>query len=201
MSEPSADTVQAFWAYMSEAYGSTIVPKATASEMKLVAAFLDALKIQDEETFMKRFTTTIGKRVYTPFEIGVPNEFYSLWGQVRVCVHEHQHVEQGEREGWAEFDIKYVTSASFRAGFEAEAFGCDMEMEYWHQGSALNLEQFAQDRPLVLKSYGCSDEDIEQARQMLSIRAGVIGQGVIETASARRAIAWLETFAPQLKAA
>lgn len=200
MIDPTPETVRAFWSYMQQEYGSKVIPKATSAEMKAVATFLDLVKIQDYDTFMKVFTTTIGRRIYIPFEIGVPGD-YDLWGQIRVCVHEHQHVEQGDRDGWVTFGSRYVTSSSFRAGYEAEAFGSDMEMEYWRWGDSFDLNQFAQARPLVLKSYGCSDDDIDQARATLTIRAGIVAQGIVANRSTQRAVDWLGNHAPALRAA
>ncbi|HRY90250.1 MAG TPA: hypothetical protein P5305_20395, partial [Rubrivivax sp.] len=43
---------------------------------------------------------------------------WSLWGQLAVCVHEHQHVEQLDREGWFKFAGKYLLSSAGRAAFE-----------------------------------------------------------------------------------
>ncbi|MCK7535239.1 MAG: hypothetical protein MZV63_31760, partial [Marinilabiliales bacterium] len=43
-----------------------------------------------------------------PFEPGCEDGGWSLWGQVAVCVHEHQHVEQLDRDGWLKFAGKYL---------------------------------------------------------------------------------------------
>ena len=76
----------------------------------------DAATAQEPPTmgteFLGSFTTTIGKRIYTPFDIGVPDERYDLWGQISVCVHEHQHVEQLLRDGWLKFAGRYLVPDS-----------------------------------------------------------------------------------------
>lgn len=181
--------VKDFWAYMQSRFGSVVVSKNESEVMRVAAALLDTLDIQDKETFMKNFVTTLGATVYIPFQIGMEEGRWPLWGQVRVCVHEHQHILQGRRDGWLAFGSKYLTSSSFRAGYEAEAFGCDLEMEFWRTGQIIDIDQ----RASVLKSYGCSDADIDMVKQMLTIRAGVVGSGAVETRSAQIAIEWLET--------
>lgn len=192
---------KAFWAHMQNAFGSTVEEKNDALVMHAAAALLDALDIQDKEQFMKDFVTTLFKTIYIPFEIGVegPDGRWSLWSQVRVAVHENQHVVQGERDGWALFGARYLSDSSFRAGYEAEAYGCDMEMEFWRLGSSFDPHKFALERALGLKNYGCKDVDIEQAQQMLSLRADLIIQGVVETKAAQVAIPWLEANVPGLQ--
>lgn len=191
------ELTKAFWAHMQNEFGSSVEEKNDAAVMEVAAALLDALNIQDKEHFMKDFVTTLGKVIYIPFEIGVvgPDSRWQLWNQVRVCVHEHQHVVQGEREGWVTFGSRYLTSSSFRAGYEAEAYGCDLEMEFWRTEDILDIGQ----RVSMLKDYGCKPEDIEQAKQMLTIRAGVVAQGVVENLASVKAITWLETNVPGLR--
>lgn len=198
MIEPTPATVEAFWKHMCQAFDSTVVPKASSEVMHLVAGFLDVVGIQDNEVFMKHFTTTLGKRIYIPFKVGVPG-IYRLWDQLRICVHEHQHIEQGERDGWIIFGGRYLTSPSYRANYEAEAFGCDMEMEYWHRGPhGFSAHAFGYQRALSLENYGCRPEHVEQARQSLDIRAGIVMQGGVESKASQVAITWLNEHVPEL---
>jgi hypothetical protein len=197
MSEPTPELVKNFWAYMQAQYGSEVVQKADSNLMKLVAKCLDIANIQDDAVFMKRFTTTLIKTIYIPFELGT-TDTRSLWSQIRLCVHEHQHIEQGEREGWPTFTVQYLTDPAFRANFEAEAFGCDMEMEYWRQGTGFDPLAYGQKRVEVLKLYGCKPEHIEQAKQTIALRADVLVQGGVENKCSQLAIDWLNTHAPEL---
>lgn len=189
----------AFWEHMQKEFGASVVQKDEAAIMKVAATLLDALDIQDKDQFMQDFVTTLHKTIYIPFKIGIDVPRWPLWSQVRVCVHECQHTVQGSREGWVTFDGRYVTSSSWRAGYEAECYGCDMEMERWRLGSQFDPFVFAKERAQGLKNYGCSEADIDQAAEMLTIRAGVITQGVVETRAAQVAIPWLEKNVPGLK--
>lgn len=189
-----------FWDHMLKEFDASVVQKDSSELMKVVATVLDAFGVQDKEQFMKDFVTTLGRTIYIPFEVGIEIPRWPLWAQVRVCVHECGHVVQGNREGWTTFDSRYVTSSSFRAGYEAECYGADMEMEFWRLGtSGFDPFRFAQERPLSLKNYGCKEADIEQAQQMLAIRAGLVAQGVVETKAAQVAIPWLEKNVPGLR--
>lgn len=192
----------AFWEHMLNEFGASARQKDEAAVMQAAATLLNALGIQDKDQFMQDFVTTLHKTIYIPFKIGIDVPRWPLWSQVRVCCHECQHTVIGEREGWALHDGRYLSSGSWRAGYEAECFGTDMEMELWRLGpNKFDPNKFAQERPLVLKSYGCSQEEIDQAIQMLTMRAGVISQGVVGTRAAQVAIPWLEKNVPGLKEA
>jgi len=200
------ELTRAFWAHMQTRFDVSVEEKNDSLAMQAIATLLDALSVQERDRFMKDFVTTIvtvDATVYVPFEIGVEvvdgNVRWPLWNQCRVAVHECQHAVQARREGWVAFDSKYLSSGSYRAGYEAEAFGCDLEMEFWRQGAAFDLATFVQERPLVLKGYNCSEENIEQARAMLAVRAGVVAQGVVETEAAIVAIDWFENHVPDVR--
>jgi hypothetical protein len=184
---------------MQKEYGSDVVPKADSELMKLVAGFLDVTDILDDEAFMERFTTTLHNNIYIPFGIGVVQANRSLWSQIRTCVHEHQHIEQGNREGWLTFGGQYLTSKANRANYEAEAYGCDMEMEFWHRGAGFDPRAYGTRRVETLKNYGCgSPVYISQAKQTIALRADVLKQGGVENKCSQLAIAWLNEHAPHL---
>ena len=71
--------------------------------MQSVARLLDAMGVLDAEEFLENYVTTVDRRIYVPFEIGEGNSSWGLWDQLVVCVHEHQHVEQLDRDGWLIF--------------------------------------------------------------------------------------------------
>lgn len=184
----TSEVVRDFWAHMQQQFESKVEQKQSSATMQIAATFLDLIDVQDRDQFMKDFVTTVGGTIYIPFEIGVESDQWPLWVQLRICVHEHQHVVQGGREGWATFGARYLTSSSWRAGYEAEAYGCDLEMEFWRTGKIIDLDQ----RVASLKHYGCKAEDIAQARDALAIRASVVAQGVVENRASIVAIEWLD---------
>lgn len=116
--DEASEVVRALWDFMTREYGTRVIAKANAVEMQLVAQALGLIGVLDPEAFLRDYTTTLGRRIYVPFEPGRATEGRSLWGQLAVCVHEHQHVEQLDREGWFKFAGKYLLSSAGRAAFE-----------------------------------------------------------------------------------
>ncbi|MCJ7759715.1 hypothetical protein MUP59_01035 [Candidatus Bathyarchaeota archaeon] len=187
--------VKDFWSYMQGVFGSCVEQKNEAAVMKMAVALLSVLKIQNKDQFMKDFVTTLYNTIYIPFEIGINDDHWDLWDQICVCVHEHQHIVQGERDCWVTFVSRYLTSTSFRAGYEAEAYGCNLEMEFWRTGKIIDTGA----RVFSLKNYGCKDDDIEMAKRILDVRAEVVRQGVVENKSSITAIKWLDVHADSLR--
>jgi hypothetical protein len=182
--ELSPELVRDFWRHMTGAYGTRVIDKSSAWEMRLVGMFLARINVLDEEEFLRRFTTTIGKRIYTPFEVGVPDEHYNLWSQISVCVHEHQHVEQLLRDGWLKFAGRYLVSSAARAAYEAEAYRCNMELHHWRFGELPDLGRLAR----RLEHYGCNQNDIDMAERMLELSAATVRRGGVINRASQRAI-------------
>ena len=193
--ELSPELVRDFWRHMTGAYGTRVIDKSSAWEMRLVGMFLARINVLDEEEFLRRFTTTIGKRIYTPFEVGVSDDHYDLWSQISVCVHEHQHVEQLLRDGWLKFAGRYLVSSAARAAYEAEAYRCNMELHHWRFGELPDLGRLAR----RLEHYGCNQNDIDMAERMLELSAVTVRRGDVINRASQRAISWLEQHAPALK--
>src|SRR5690606_36096317 len=107
------EEVWAFWRFMQDHFRTSVINKNSALEMQLVARGLEALGIQSKDRFLKNFTTTIGRRIYTPFEVGSPKGGWDLWHQVVICVHEHQHVVQHDREGLS-YEVSYLADRADR---------------------------------------------------------------------------------------
>ena len=191
-----AAVVRDFWTYMTGLYGTEVIDKENAIEMQVVAQVLGFAGIMDADDFLSKYTTTIGKRIYVPFEIGTESEDWSLWDQILVCVHEHEHVEQFNREGALWFASKYLFSTAGRAAYEAESYRCDMEIDFWHTGQVINPVALA----AKLVDYGCTSIDIEVAEKVLVISAEMVKRGGVVNLASVNALAWLNENAAFLKA-
>jgi hypothetical protein len=187
--------VVSFWRHMQERFGTTTVNKDDAVEMQIIASVLDTLGILDKERFLKSFTTTLGRKIYTPFEVGTPNDGWDLWDQVVVCVHEHQHVVQHDREGLA-FEVSYVADRAARARFEAEAYRSNLEMHFWRFGHPMRSRPLAD----LLHDYGCRPEDVEIAAHSLALANVSVRRGAVLNESTRAALDWLDSHAAHLRA-
>lgn len=186
--DPTPDDVREFWKAMQGKWDTQRIDKADASDMRVLADLLNLLGIVDKDRFMRMFTTTVGNRIYTPFEPGVPAEGWSLWQQIRICVHEHHHVFQDRVAGGLGFEWNYITSSAKRAHYEAEAYRCEMVLEWRYQGRMLDPKALAG----LLRDYGCSADDVAVAEKMLSLSVPSIKAGAIASDVCRWAVGWLD---------
>ena len=189
------EEVWAFWRFMQDHYRTTVVNKRDALEMQLVAQALDALGIQSRERFLRNFTTTLGRRIYTPFEVGSPRGGWDLWSQVVICVHEHQHVVQHDREGLS-FEVSYLADRAARARWEAEAYRSNLELHFWRYGTTPSARRMAE----VLSDYGCRPEDVDVAAKSLALSAVSVRKGAVINEATHVALGWLDEHVPRLRA-
>jgi hypothetical protein len=182
----TSEDTQDLWHYMCQKYGTIVVNKASASEMRVIAAALSAMGIMDAKTFMKKYTTTIGDRIYPSFEIGDENGPVPLIWQVSACVHEHVHVRQFKE---ADFTVEYCLDSGKRTRFECEAYRASMEMEYWCYGKCSLPAVYIRS----MKGYALDEEDIAYARNFLGQAYRIICKGGITTPETKVAIAHLKT--------
>lgn len=195
MAEVTPAHVLGLWEAMSARWRTTWVPKASAAEMRVAGWFLDRIGVLDRDDFRDRFTTVIGRRIYVPFHPGTPTNTHGLWSQLVVCVHEHQHVVQLEREGTARFAHRYLARRDARAAFEAEAYACGIELDHWRFGRFPSPERLA----AHLRSYGVRDVDIAAAESTLEAAVGIVSSGGTATEAGRFALDWMELHAPELR--
>ena len=189
------EEVWAFWRFMQDHYRTTVVNKRDALEMQLVAQALDALGIQSRDRFLRNFTTTLGRRIYTPFEVGSPRGGWDLWSQVVICVHEHQHVVQHDREGLS-FEVSYLADRAARARWEAEAYRSNLELHFWRYGTTPSARRIAE----VLGDYGCRPEDVDVAAKSLALSAVSVRKGAVINEATHVALGWLDEHVPRLRA-
>lgn len=162
-------------------YGTRVVQKSDALEMRLAGRGLEALGIMTKERFMSRYTTVWGRRVYPWFTIG-RGDADALWRQIVVCVHEHQHVEQFDREGLVRYAARYGFSTRARALLEAEAYACNVELHWWRHRSVLDPAKIAHG----LLHYGCDESDIAEAEAVLRQRCESLpDEGILNRATLR----------------
>lgn len=194
--EIQPDDVRGLWKHMQEHYGTRIVTKADAKEMQAIGTLLDTLGILDKEKFLRDYATTIGKAIYVPFELGIPQPGWDLWQQAVAAAHEHQHVVQHVRDGLA-YEVGYVTDTSARARHEAEAYLANIECHRWRFGTIPTPRRFAE----RLAHYGCTDQDILWAAKYLTLAAETVRLGGVVTEAGAVALDWLDDHAPELAAA
>ncbi len=189
------NVVRGLWRHLMRLYKSNVFEKRRAPEMYLVAEALARLGIADRERFMHEWSTTLGRRIYVPFAIGVGANSDVLWNQIITAVHEHQHVAQYEADGLG-FMGSYLLSDAARTKYETEAYRSNLELHWWRYGELLGAEELAE----KLRAYAVGEADIEVAARVLKVSGDAVRHGAVVNEASLVAIRWLNANAPQLAA-
>ena len=185
--EITPQLTRGLWRAMNEHYDTRVVHKEKSPLMKAASFGLHTIGIMERETFMERYTTAWGKRIYPWFRVGEGSQ-RDLWYQIVICVHEHQHIVQYRRDGLLRYSALYALNTRRRALLEAEAYRCNMEMKWWRHKKTGDPGSLAN----RLADYGCSKMDIRAARTYLEVCADEIRSGGAKNESSLFAIDWLE---------
>jgi hypothetical protein len=186
------ELVKSYWEYMTRKHRTEVRYKTDAEEMKSLADLLSVMGVLDPTDFMTRFATTIGRTIYLPFQIGDASSF-SLWSQIEIGAHEHQHVVQLDSDPNF-FSTNYVLDPTKRAHYEAEAYRVSMTMNFWATGCAPQPDMYVES----LKHYGIDEKGIDFAREYLRLsRPTILTHGIPDQA-AKDTIGWFQTNAPTL---
>ena len=181
---PTPDDVVALWEFLSSHYRTQLVAKGESRFMKACGSALSLLRIQSRAEFMERYTTVINRTIYLPFELDTPGSEVRLWGRIAAGIHEHQHVAQAIREGFASFASRYLLSELARARWEAEAYGTELELMRWAGRPARSPDAIADG----LRAYGCGDAARAVALAELE---RVAASTEVRTEATQLAIPWL----------
>jgi hypothetical protein len=145
----------------------------------VAARVLRLMGVVDTDAFLHHFATTIGRRIYLPFDRGTPADGWSLWGQIMVLAHECQHVAQYDALGPLRFTWQYLGSTAGRTKLEAEAYRCQLELQHWRTGQIPSPHDLA----ASLRSYAVTDPDVKVAETMLAMSAESVKAGGLGIAS------------------
>lgn len=174
-----------FFKYMSKKYKTEYFDKGEKPPVKLLAEVIDKMGVIKADDFMKKFSMTIGRRIYLPFKPGAAKP--SPWSQIKTCVHEHQHVMQYRKNPFKHV-MRYVLSSAKRAVLEAEAYRTAMELDWWRYRRWVPVTKYTD----LLKYYGCNKADRRVAEKHLKISQGIVKRGKVISKVSRNAIAWLD---------
>jgi hypothetical protein len=111
-----------------------------------------------------------------------------------IFAHESQHVHQFRTEG-IDFMARYLTSDADRAEYEAEAYRCSAELDWWRYGQLDDPQALADH----LVAYNCTSADIASADEILRLSEDTIERGGLVSNAAATAIDWLDRNAPALR--
>ena len=184
----SPELARAFIKHMCWSFDAVVSPKKNAIEMLAVSGALARMGVMDRKTFLESYATTLGRKLYLPFEPGVASDGWSLWGQMVTVAHECQHVVQYDRLGALRFARDYIVSTAGRAKLEAEAYRTNLELHYWRYGTIADAHALASG----LKAYGCNDADVAFADQFLRLSGASVQAGAVINSASHTAVEWLK---------
>ncbi len=180
--------VRDLWQALSEEYGTKVIPKERSPLMRAAGSGLALLRIQTKAEFMAHYTTVIHRRIYVPYVPGDAKSEAKLWYQASTGVHEHQHVVQANRDGFARFGARYLASPKWRAFYEAEAYGGDIEFLRWAGQSPRGARAIAN----ALKHYGISGAPMDAAFETLRTYEAGAKRGELQNVCTRWAQVWMK---------
>ncbi len=195
MKEPTPELVRSFYDFMTDRFRSKVVDKTNAIEMQVVAFALGRAGVVDQHEFLRHYATTIGRRVYTPYEVGIPSDGWDLWSQIVVCAHKHQHIVQYDEAGPIGFTVHYLGSNAERSRYEADALRTNMELHFWRYRQVPSVQALASG----LQGYGLNDQDVSVAETILRSSMEPVRRGAIVNYASRVAIDWLNGHAADLR--
>ena len=196
MIDASPDRMRELWRNMAARYGVTIARKRDTLAMQLVAAALEEMGVLDADAFLERYATTIGKIIWLPREPGDPT--WDALSQARLCAHEFRHVEQFDED--PSLFLRYLSSTEERALAEAEAFACNLEVEF-----QLTCQRDELDRPVPntgsmplpgqlserLRAYAVPEDHRKLCRVALQSYAVTVGEGGMTRRPSQDVVAFL----------
>jgi hypothetical protein len=146
-------------------YGATLRYGPDSTTVQVLAAALDALRIEDRGKFLANCAITVGDDVYLPLRVG-NSRVWSYNEQVALVAHECQHVRQGG-DAHLLFWLRYFTSQAHRATFETAALAAEMEVTWRLSGIMPDPRELA-DR-LAWYRVGATDRRVA-ARHLAIVR-------------------------------
>lgn len=187
------DIVRGLWGHLGQKYRTRVIHKGTAKEMLLIGEAMDMMGLMNKETFAHRMTTTVGRTIYIPFELGYASNDHPLESQLIIGAHEHQHVVQLDAPGGGmKYGISYLMDSTWRAAYEAEAYRVSLTLKYYLEGVMPDLNVYVE----TLKSYQTTQKDRDFVREYLRLSLPTLKNGGIPDVAAQVSIEWLRSHAP-----
>jgi len=191
---PTSDLVKQFWSHMSKRFGAFPIKKCISPLMRGIGTVFDTAGVVASDKFAHDYATTIGTRIYVPFEIGEDGP-WSLWSQMVVCAHECQHIIQSRKLGWGTFSLAYLASKTVRTKLEGEAYATSIELNGWRFGSWQPVPSIAR----RLAAYNLDEEHVTMAEELLSAHEALVRKQGWATEAGKEAISFLNNNASWLR--
>ena len=181
------EDVTEFWRVMMARYGTRILDINDPTDLSLIQHGLTHMGITDP-TVLQHYAITFGTAIYLPFTPGVAIPNWSLWDQIKTCLHEHFHVARARQYEGVEYNFTYQTNSTSRAYFEGEAYRTQLVLEWRYKQTTSDPEALA----LRLRAYKCNDADISMVTKILKLSLISIKKGALPDGITQFACDWLD---------
>lgn len=182
--------VKAFSEQMSRKYNSIVLDPKLKEDVNAAATFLNGMGIVDATAHLKTYSFTLGTLIWYAFDVVTPKAIpgWDLPGQIITISHEHVHVEDALALGIDKFAKDYILSSEARAvRYEAKAYCVTAELVPVLYGVHPDPHELVK----PLKAYGCTDEQVFAAGEVVRLRQIAIKAGATLSNQARDAIEFL----------
>ena len=196
MNEPTPDLVRRFHVFLLGLIGAHSFDKRTAPGMRVMAFVLGRLRVVDREQFLEQQPTTVCRRIYLPFEPGVPSNSWPLWRQMVALVRESQKVLRNRQQGCLWGGWRWLTHEQERIQREIEGFLCHLEMHLWRYRELPSLKDLTR----ALQKYEGRPFLMEFSEAMLQVAGESVRQGAVISDAGRIALPWLTRNADSIRA-
>jgi len=197
------DEMHAFVDAVKKHFDLRIVSKRDSKEMTLLAKFLQAIGIQDTETFLTRYWTTLpfdleraGPSLYVPESLDVLIARPDRWWIAEVLGHEVKHVHRFKVRGSLVFAANYLGDPMERALEESYAMSGGEALYYWRNRRLRPAGEI----PASLAQYGCNGRNIDVATRGVESAQVTLGEGGSIDDADRFCTEWWEQNAPKVRA-
>lgn len=195
MKQPAPELVRDLVVDLTSHVGATVVDKRTALEMLVAARVLRGLGAVCCDHRLNHYASTIGRRIYLPFEIGTPVDGFDLWGQSVAVAHASQRVVQHAHLGSLRA-ARARLDRGWRSELAREALRTVLELHFWRTAEIPSPLELA----MAVRTYATNDADLDLAAEAIDECGAAIEVRVVATAAGRFTVDWLAEHAPELGA-
>lgn len=183
---------EAFLAFMAQHFGARIVRRKDAPEYALIKQGLEAIGIGGSllDTVLAGRSITLGNLVYLDDSLSADDIF-------ECCTHECQHIVQENHNGFLKNAWRYIAYTELRVALEVDAYAAGASVTYARWKTLPPVDEMS---ARMGHGYFLSGKDLALAKDLFEQRVTSIAAGVVDTESAKAAIDWLRTHAPELLA-
>lgn len=187
---PKPQDVIDLWDYVCARHGVSTCGRRNPDALQEVFESLHIMGVTAKVEFCQwhLLVLPMNRQVFLPFDIGYPQEVWSLWRQMVSVGHVAALYNEHTRLGDLGYAWDYLRDSEQRCRMETVANRSDLELWWRYCGRLPSLW----DTAFVSLQYGCSMRDCEWAKKELEQSEQAVRTGRIIEPSSREVMAWMD---------